>query len=42
MKTIKEARVDKTLLRLVDAGKLFVGLAIVDDTTKLRIEGGDR
>jgi hypothetical protein len=39
MKTIKEARVDKTLLRLVDTGKLFVGLAIVDDTTKLRIEG---
>jgi hypothetical protein len=39
MKTIKEARVDKTLLRLVDAGKLFVGLAIVGDTAKLRIEG---
>jgi hypothetical protein len=40
MKTIKETRVDKTLLRLVDTGKLFVGLAIVGETTKLRIEGG--
>jgi hypothetical protein len=39
MKTINETRVDKTLLRLVDTGKLFVGLAIVGDTTKLRIEG---
>jgi hypothetical protein len=39
MKTIKETRVDKTLLRLVDTGKLFVGLAIVGDATKLRIEG---
>lgn len=39
MKTIKETRVGKTALRLVDTGKLFVGLAIVGDTTKLRIEG---
>jgi hypothetical protein len=39
MKTIKEARVDKTRLRLVDTGKLFVGLAIVGDATKLKIEG---
>lgn len=37
MKTIKEARVGKTLLRLVDTGKSFVGLAIVGDTKKLRI-----
>jgi hypothetical protein len=39
MKTIKETRVDKTLLRLVDTGKLFVGIAIVGDTTKLSVEG---
>jgi hypothetical protein len=39
MKTIRETRVDKTLLRLVDTGKLFVGLAIVGDATKLKIEG---
>ena len=34
MKTIKETRVGKTLLRLVDTGNSFVGLAIVGDTTK--------
>jgi hypothetical protein len=39
MKTIKETRVDKTLLRFVDAGKSIVGLAIVGDATKQRIEG---
>jgi hypothetical protein len=39
MKTIKEARLDQTLLRLVYVDKGFVGLAIVSDTTKLRIEG---
>jgi hypothetical protein len=39
MKTIKETHVDKTLLRLVDTGKFFVGVAIVGDATKLRIEG---
>jgi hypothetical protein len=39
MRTIKETRVDKTLLRLVDTGKSFVGLAIFGDTTRLRIEG---
>jgi hypothetical protein len=41
MKTIRETRVDKTLLRLVDTGKSIVGLAIVGDTTKLRIEGAN-
>jgi hypothetical protein len=39
MKTIKETRVDKTLLRLVDMGKLFVGLAIVGAVEKFRIDG---
>jgi hypothetical protein len=39
MKTIKETRLDKAVLRLVDTGKLFVGLAIVDGTTKLKIQG---
>ena len=34
-----EARVDETLLRLVDTGKSCVGLAIVGDATKVRIEG---
>jgi hypothetical protein len=33
MKTIKEAQVGKTLLRLVNTGKLFVGLAIAGDAT---------
>jgi hypothetical protein len=39
MKTVKETLSDKTLLRLVYTGKLFVGLAIVGGATKLRIEG---
>lgn len=39
MKTIKETPAGKTLLRLVDTGKVFVGLAIVNGATKLRIEG---
>jgi hypothetical protein len=39
MRTIKETRVDKTLLRLVHTGSQFVGVAIVGDTTKLKIEG---
>jgi hypothetical protein len=39
MKTIRETRVDKTLLRLVHTGNQFVGVAIVGDTTKLKIEG---
>jgi hypothetical protein len=38
---VRETRVDKTLLRLADAGKLFVGLAIVGDATKLRFEGAN-
>lgn len=41
MKTIKETRVDKTLLRLVYTGKSFVGLAILGDATKLTIEGAN-
>jgi hypothetical protein len=39
MRTINETRVDGTVSRLVDTGKSFVGLAIVGDATKLRIEG---
>ena len=39
MKTIKETQVDKTLLRLVNTGKQFVGVAIVDGTRKLTVEG---
>src|SRR4051812_44220604 len=40
MKTIKTSQVDKTvLLRLVDTGKQFVGLAIANGAEKLRIEG---
>lgn len=39
MKTVKETRLGKTVLRLVDTGKLFVGLAVADDAVKLKIEG---
>jgi hypothetical protein len=39
MRTIRETCVDKTLLRLVDTGKSFVGLAIVGGTEKSRVEG---
>lgn len=39
MKTVKERRLGKTVLRLVDTGKLFVGLAVVDDAVKREIEG---
>jgi hypothetical protein len=39
MKTVKETHLGKTVLRLVDTSKLFVGLAVVDDAVKLKIEG---
>jgi hypothetical protein len=39
MRTIRETRVNQTLLRLVDTGRLFVGLAFVGDTERSRIEG---
>jgi hypothetical protein len=40
MKTIKETHVDrKTVLRLVHTGTEFVGFAIADGATKLRIRG---
>jgi hypothetical protein len=41
MKAIKETRVDKALLRLVDTGKSFVGLAIAGDARgRLLTESG--
>lgn len=39
MKTLKETKLDKTLLRLVDTGKAFVGVAVVDGAVKLQVEG---
>src|SRR4051794_36057899 len=40
MKTIREGRVDRTtVLRLVDTGKMFVGLAISGGATKVKLEG---
>lgn len=39
MKTLKETKLAKTLLRLVDTGKTFVGVAVVDGAVKLQVEG---
>jgi hypothetical protein len=41
VKTIKEATVGKAVLRLVDAGKAIVGIAIENSAIKLRVEGTD-
>lgn len=38
MKTVRNGRIGKTELRVVDTGKQFVALAIIDGSTKLRIE----
>lgn len=39
MKTIREAKVKDIVLRLVDTGKVFVGLIIADGVKKVQIEG---
>jgi hypothetical protein len=41
MKTIREAKVKDLVLRLVDNGKLFIGLIISDGVKKVQIDGAD-
>src|SRR5688500_16568479 len=39
MKTIREGRVDKMLLRLLQKGTAFIGIIISNGETKARVEG---
>lgn len=39
MKTVREAKLDKLILRLVEKDKLFIGLIIAGEVKKLQIDG---
>jgi hypothetical protein len=40
LKTIREAKLDNMLLRLVESNNSFIGVIFVDGRLKLQIDGG--